>query len=136
MTKQLNLWRIGVYACHLDGSLISKGKRVTGYYGLYTDDLLNSMIIPDLREARRAGWDFDFPVLVVSYRLRLREGNTQKLLPRSPGKLSAGGTAKLRDLRRGLGFPREKVPESETWEVVIDAQGQVLKVEGHRLKGL
>jgi hypothetical protein len=134
MTKQLNLWRIGVYACHLDGSLISKGKRVTGYYGLYRDDLLNSMIIPDLREAKIAGWDFDFPVLVVSYRLRLREGNPPKPLPRPPGKLSAGGNVKLASLRRMLGFPREKVPESEIWEVVIDAQGQVLKVEGHGLK--
>ena len=134
MAKQLKTARIGVYTCHLYGSLISKGKWVKGYYGLYRDDLLNSMIIPDLRDAKRAGWDFEFPVLVVSYRLRLREANPPKPLPRPPGKLSAGGNVKLASLRRMLGFPREKVPESETWEVVIDAQGQVLKVEGHRLK--
>jgi len=47
--------RIGVYQCRLDGSFISKGKWVKGYYGLFLEDILHSRIIPDLLNAKRAG---------------------------------------------------------------------------------
>jgi hypothetical protein len=127
--------RIGIYECRVDGSFISKGKWVKGYYGLYGDDLLDSMIIPDLKDAKRAGWNFDFPVLVVSY--CLGKGDSPKPLPRPPGKLSVKSAGGVVALRRMLGIPvrRKKIPETETWEVVIDSQGQVFEVEGHKLKG-
>lgn len=134
MAKQLKSARIGVYECHLDRSFISKGKWITGYYGLYRDALLDSMIIPDLKDAKGAGWDFEFPLLVVSY--YLGRGDSSKPLPRPQGKLtvkSAGGVIKL---RRMVGIPirRKKIPETETWEAVIDSQGQAFEVVGHKLK--
>lgn len=133
MAKQLKSTRIGIYECNLDGNSILKGKWVKGYYGLFSNDLIDFKILPDLQEAKHAGWDFEFPVLIVSY--YLGRGDLPKPLPRPPGKLtvkSAGGIIKL---RRMVGIPirRKKIPRTEVWEAVIDARGQAFKVEGHKL---
>ena len=125
--------RIGVYQCRLDGNFISKGKWVTGYYGLFREDILHSKVIPDLQDAKRVGWDFDFPVLVVSY--SLGKGDPPKPLPRPPGKLTVKSAGGVNRLRRMVGVPvrRKKIPKTETWEAVIDAKGQISKVQGHKL---
>ena len=125
--------RIGVYQCRLDGSFISKGKWIKGYYGLFREDILHSRVIPDLVDAKRAGWDFDFPVLVVSY--YLGKGDAPKPLPRPSGKLTVQSAGGVNRLRRMVGLPvrRKKIPRTETWEAVIDAQGQVFKVQGRKL---
>ena len=126
--------RIGIYECHLEGCLISKGKWVKGYYALFHDDLLHSTVIPDLKDAKRAGWDFEFPVLVVSY--YLGSGDPARPLPKPVGRLSVRSSGGIIALRRMLGIPvrRKRIPHTETWEAVIDAEGRVLEVEGHRLK--
>lgn len=133
MAKQLKSARIGIYECNLDGNFVLKRKWVKGYYGLFSNDLIDSKILPDLQEAKHAGWDFKFPVLIVSY--YLGRGVLSKALPRPPGKLtvkSAGGVIRL---RRIVGIPirRKKIPRTEVWEVVVDAQGQAFKVEGYKL---
>jgi len=134
VVKQLKSARIGVYECRLGGGFVSKGKWVKGYYGLFRDALLDSMIIPDLKDAKRAGWDFEFPVLIVSY--YLGKGDIPKPLPKPPGSLSVKSAGGVIALRRMIGIPvrRKKIPNTETWEVVIDARGQVFKVQEHKLR--
>lgn len=141
MTKQLKSARIGIYECHLVGSFISKGKWVKGYYGLLPlvellgDNPLDSRILKDLKDAKRAAWDFEFPVLIVSY--SLGRGDIPKPLPRPPGTLSVKSAGGVVALRRIVGIPirRKKIPKTETWEALIDTQGQVFEVEGYKLKG-
>jgi hypothetical protein len=133
--------RVGVYECRLDGSFISKGKWVKGYYGLLPlaellgANPLHARIIGDLKDAKRRGEDFEFPVLVVSY--HLGSGDPPKPLPRPPGKLTVKSAGGLIRLRRMMGIPvrRKKIVKTETWEAVIDAEGRVLEVEDCRLKG-
>jgi len=135
MTRQLKSARIGIYECKLSRSFVSKGRWIKGYYGLFRRDLIDSMIMPDLKDAKRASWDFEFPVLVVSY--YLGSGDLPKPLKRSP-KLKEGETAMgVVTLRRMLDIParRKKIPKTETWEAVISFQGQVFEVQGHKLKG-
>jgi len=125
--------RIGIYQCHLQGSLISKGKWITGYYGLFRDDILNSKIIPELQDAKRAGRDFKFPVLIVSY--YLDKGDPPKPLPKPSGKLTVKSVGGLNRLRRMIGVPvrRKKIPHTEIWQAVVDRDGQAFKVQGHKL---
>lgn len=127
MTRQLKSARIGVYECTLNGNFVSKGKWVKGYYGLFRDDLLDSMIIPDIKAAKRAGWNFEFPVLIVSY--YLSGGDMPKPLAKPLGKLSVKSAGGVTRLRRMIGIPvrRKKIPNTETWEAVIDTQGKVFK---------
>ena len=104
-----------------------------GYYGLFHEDVLNSLIIPDLNEAKAAGWPFEFPVLIVSY--DLGKGDTPEPLPKPPGRLtlkSAGGVVRG---RRMMGIPvrRNKIPVTEEWLRVIDAEGRSYRVEECRL---
>jgi len=133
MVKHPTSARIGVYECSLNGNVISKGKWVKGYYGLFSHGVIDSNILPDLQEAKRAGWSFQFPVLIVSY--NLGKGDLPKPLPKPSAKLtvkSAGGVIRL---RRMVGIPirRKKIPGTEAWEVVINAQGRVFRVEGYKL---
>lgn len=134
MPKQPKTARIGVYECNLHGNSVSKVKWVKGYYELYHHELLESMIIPDLRDAKRAGWDFDFPVLVVSY--LLGPGDPPKPLPRPQSPLTVKSAGGLTNLRRMVGIPirRKKIAKTEAWEAVIDDHGQVFEVEGIKLK--
>jgi len=134
MARHLKSARIGVYECHLDGRFVLKGKWLKGYYGLFRYDLLDSMIIPDIKDAKRAGWDFEFPVLITSY--SLGRGDLPKPLPKPQGKLTVKSAGGLTKLRRMVGIPirRKKVPRTEAWKVVIDIRGQAFKVEGHKLR--
>jgi hypothetical protein len=136
VANQLKSARIGVYECHLDGSFVLKGRWIKGYYGLFRDALLDSMIIPDLKEAKRAGQNFEFPVLVVSYSLGKGASPKPFPIPVPKNKLTVKSAGGLNKLRRMVGVPvrRKKIPATEIQEAVIDAQGQIFKVEGSNLK--
>jgi hypothetical protein len=62
-------WRIRAYECEVDVSdkVVKKGKSVTGWYGLFTEDKLKNEIIPKLSEYAAQG--NVYPFLIVSYRL-------------------------------------------------------------------
>jgi hypothetical protein len=129
MTKSDSEHRIGLYECKIgpDRHVVPGESLKKLYYERFTQDLVKSTIIPDLK--RRGGY-FEFPVLVVSWRL----------YPRIPDRLSipkykliVSKPRNLREVRKALGISpqREIVPGSRTYRVVIDEQGNIFPVDSN-----
>lgn len=133
MVKNQSIHRIGIYECEIrDDGVVRKGRSTEIYsYGLYSREFIKSTILPKLREAKNAGYDFDFPVLVTSW--ILGKGDPPKPLPRPEGPLFVSKVGGLRKLKRMVGIPtqRKKMARSEKWEAVIDAEGQVFELENN-----
>lgn len=135
MDKAHSMWRIGLYECHISEDIVSPGKSLKKYYyGLFQRDLIDSIILPDLRNMKRAGHDFEFPVLVMTW--RLGPGDLPEPLPRPSGKLTVKRAGGLRKAKRMLGIPtqRKRIPRTKTYEVIIDERGHVVEVDGTRIR--
>jgi hypothetical protein len=135
MPKKLRNSRYGVYECDITEGLITKGRYITGdYIGVFTWDDLITEIIPDIREAKQAGWVFEYPVLVASWRLQTSGPPNPLSTPVGEGKLTIS-RAGLQNVKRMLGLPlrRHKDPRTETWEAVVDASDRAIKVVGRQV---
>mgnify|MGYP001564993607 CR=1 FL=1 len=130
--------RMGIYECTINGASVSKGKYIASYYELFRPDLVGSIILPDLKNKKRAGLDFGFPVLVVSYYLGPGDPPKPYTGPVPQGSLSIKAAGSLTNLRKILGIPtrRKKIQKTECWEAVIDERGRVFEVECNMVKGL
>ena len=122
MPKSDSEHRIGLYECKIgpDGHFGLGESLKKLYYERFTQDLVKSTIIPDLRDMKRRGSSFDYPILIVSWRLHLK--NSVPLVE-PPYKVKGN----LRETREALGMSpqREKIPKTETYRVVIDEQGNI-----------
>ena len=125
MPKSDSEHRIGLYECKIgpDGHFGLGESLKKLYYERFTQDLVKSTIIPDLRDMKRRGSSFDYPILVVSWRLHLKSSVP---LVEPPYKVKGS----LRQVRIDLGMSpqREKEPKSEIRHVVIDEQGNISQV--------
>ncbi|MFH0768848.1 MAG: hypothetical protein V1932_04705 [Chloroflexota bacterium] len=133
MNKSHSMWRIGLYECHVSGDIVSRGKSLKKYYyGLFHRDLIDSMILPDLRDMKRTGHSFNFPVLVMTW--RLGRGDPPKPLTRPSGTLTVERAGGLRKLRRMVGIPtqRKGIQQTKNYEAIIDDQGHVYEVDRQR----
>jgi hypothetical protein len=134
MAKTQSTYRIGLYECQISSGIAVKGKSVKKYYyGPLSRGFIDSIIIRDLRDMKHAGHDFEFPILVSTW--RLGEGDPPKPLPRPSGKLTIKRAGGLRRAKRMIGIPtqRKKILRTEVSKVVIDSQYNVLSVEGNRI---
>jgi hypothetical protein len=108
MPKADSEHRIGLYECRIgpDRHIVPGKSLKTYYYERFTQDLVKSTIIPDLRDMKRRGSSFDYPILVVSWRLHLK--NSVPLVE-PPYKVKGN----LRQARIDLGMSpqREKKPK-------------------------
>jgi len=118
--------RIGLYECKIGPDrhfgLGESLKKL--YYERFTQDLVKSTIIPDLRDMKRRGSSFDYPILVVSWRLYLKKSVP---LCEPPYKLKGA----LWKIREALGMSPQSEPKSETRHVVIDEKDNIFPVDSN-----
>ena len=124
MPKSDSEHRIGLYECKTgpDRHVVPGESLKKLYYERFTQDLVKSTIIPDLRDMKRRGSSFDYPILVVSWRLLLKNSVP---LCEPPYKLKGA----LWKIREELGMSPQREPKSETRHVVIDEQGNTFPVD-------
>ena len=129
MPKSDSEYRIGLFECQIgrDGHIVQGNSLKKLYYKNFTQNFVKSRIIPDLHYMKRQGAVFQYPILVKSWRLYLK----QPVPLRKPPEKIKGTPRSLKEVREALGMSaqREKVPGSETYRVVIDEQGNVFTVD-------
>ena len=91
--------RVAAYQCVENAVGIAKGKRVTGWYRTFNEDLLKSEFIPKVSEYV-ALEEASFPILITSYQL---ESKTNVRL----------------ESARGVKFDRRRRKSTEKYEAVI-----------------
>ena len=126
MPKSDSEHRIGLYECKIgpDRHVVPEKSLKKLYYERFTQDLVKSTIIPDLRDMKRRGSSFDYPILVVSWRLHLK--NSVPLVE-PPYKLKGA----LGKIREDLGMSPQREPKSETRHVVIDEKDNIFQVDSN-----
>ena len=66
--RNLSDHRIGAYQCTVDGSVVSKGKWVVGWYGMFSEERLRAELIPKLSEYVQQAIA-TYPILLTTYML-------------------------------------------------------------------
>jgi len=129
MPKSDSEYRIGLYECQIsrDRHVVLGNSLKTLYYERFTQDFVKSRIMPDLLSMKSRGVVIQYPVLVKSWRLHLK--NSVPLVE-PPYKVKGN----LRETREALGMSpqREKIPKTETYRGVIDEQGNILQVDPNK----
>ena len=65
--RNLSQYRVSAYECSVEGSAVNKGKRLTGWYGMFHEQRLIQEIAPKLAEYASQG--ASYPFLITSHLL-------------------------------------------------------------------
>jgi hypothetical protein len=129
-------WRLGVYECEIKNGILMMSTNSPIWYRYVpfppsAAEEYKKLIWEELTKFNRAIRPFQYPILVMSWRLGPGQFKDSTIDPKDRHGVFASNVGGLRNLKKLAGFPikRVEVPGIRKREVVIFGDGRVVKVE-------